>query len=111
MKWWQRMAMTLVGLLMAGTSSATILRIATLSPDGSAWMQTLRAAAAEIKQKTAGRVDFRFYTGGSMGNDNTVLSKVRVGELAGGGDHPVEPVRQRCRYTALFSAHALSESG
>ncbi len=84
MKWWQRMAMALVGLLMVGTSSATILRIATLSPDGSAWMQTLRAAAAQIKQRTAGRVDFRFYTGGSMGNDNTVLSKVRIGELAGG---------------------------
>ncbi len=84
MKIWQRAALILLGLSMMASASATVLRIATLSPDGSAWMQTLRAAAAQIKQKTAGRVDFRFYTGGSMGNDNTVLSKIRVGELAGG---------------------------
>ncbi len=63
---------------------ATTLRIATLSPDGSAWMQVLRQASAEIKKTTAGRVDIRFYTGGSMGNDRTVLSKIRLGELQGG---------------------------
>ncbi|NNM50792.1 MAG: TRAP transporter substrate-binding protein DctP, partial [Pseudomonadales bacterium] len=70
-------------VLLSLHASAGVLRIATLSPDGSAWMQTLRGAATEIKQRTAGRVDFRFYTGGTMGNDRTVLSKVRLGELQG----------------------------
>ncbi len=74
----------LVGLLLSFQVSAAVLRIATLSPDGSTWMQTLRSAAADIKQRTAGRVDFRFYTGGTMGNDRTVLSKIRLGELQGG---------------------------
>lgn len=68
----------------ATTASAQTLKIATLSPDGSAWMTKMRAGAAEIKTRTEGRVEFKFYTGGTMGNDKAVLSKIRIGQLQGG---------------------------
>lgn len=63
---------------------ATTLKIATLAPDGTRWMQEMRAGAAEVKQRTEGRVKLRFYPGGIMGNDNSVLRKIRVGQLHGG---------------------------
>jgi len=63
---------------------ATVFKIATLSPDGTAWMQKLRAAADEIKQQSTGRVVIKFYPGGVMGSDDNVLRKIRIGQLQGG---------------------------
>lgn len=62
----------------------TTLKIATIAPDGTSWMKQLRQAADEIKRQSAGRVKLRFYPGGVMGNDNSVLRKIRVGQLQGG---------------------------
>ena len=47
-------------------------------------MQQMRAGAEEIKKKTDGRVKFKFYPGGVMGNDENVLRKMRIGQLHGG---------------------------
>lgn len=62
-----------------------ILKIATLPPEGTAWMQAIRKRAGDIEQRTAGRVQFKFYPGGVMGNDASVLRKMRIGQLHGGG--------------------------
>lgn len=70
--------------LLAGTADAQILKIATISPDGSGWMTKMRAGAADIKARTEGRVEFKFYTGGTMGNDKAVLNKIKIGQLQGG---------------------------
>jgi TRAP-type C4-dicarboxylate transport system substrate-binding protein len=71
-------------LLAAGGASAKTLKIATIVPEGSSWMVEMREAADEIQEKTDGRVKLKFYPGGVMGNDKTVLRKVRVGQLQGG---------------------------
>ncbi len=60
------------------------IKIATLSPDGTFWMKHMRTGAKEIKEKTQGRVKFKFYPGGVMGNDENVLRKIRIGQLHGG---------------------------
>lgn len=70
-------------ILLSTETMATTYKIATLSPDGSSWMQALRAGAEEIKQRTDGRVKFKFYPGGIMGDDKAVLRKMRVGQLHG----------------------------
>lgn len=73
------------GLVLATTASwAVDLKIATLAPDGTAWMQELRKGAEEIARRTDGRVTFKFYPGGSMGSDRSVLRKIRAGQLHGG---------------------------
>ena len=71
-------------LLFATGASATTLKIATLAPGGSDWMLEMKAAADEIAERTGGRVKLKFYPGGVMGNDQTVLRKMRVGQLHGG---------------------------
>ncbi len=63
---------------------AKTIKIATLSPEGTFWMKQMRAGAKEIKKKTQGRVKFKFYPGGVMGNDENVLRKIRIGQLHGG---------------------------
>jgi TRAP-type C4-dicarboxylate transport system substrate-binding protein len=59
-------------------------KIATLSPEGSVWMQKMQAGADEIQQKTTNRVRFKFFGGGIMGSDAAVLRKIRIGQLHGG---------------------------
>jgi TRAP-type C4-dicarboxylate transport system substrate-binding protein len=66
------------------SAQAQTFKIATVFPDGTSWMNTVRDGAREIAQRTDGRVEFRFYPGGVMGNDTTVLRKIRIGQLHGG---------------------------
>ena len=71
-------------LLLAGHSShAATFKVATLSPDGSFWMKTMREAGKEIEAATDSRVKFKWYPGGVMGDDKAVLRKMRVGQLQG----------------------------
>ncbi|MCG7978041.1 MAG: TRAP transporter substrate-binding protein DctP [Candidatus Thiodiazotropha endolucinida] len=81
-----RLINTLLLLLLLNPMSqaGTTLKIATLAPDGTNWMKEMRAAAKQIKQQTDGRVKIRFYPGGVMGNDSSVLRKIRIGQLHGG---------------------------
>jgi TRAP-type C4-dicarboxylate transport system substrate-binding protein len=70
--------------LLALTANAGVIKIATLSPDGSVWMKKMRAGGDVIEQRTAGRVKFKFYPGGVMGDDSAVLRKMRINQLQGG---------------------------
>ena len=74
------LCLALVSLVSTGAQAAT-LKIATLSPEGSAWMRLLREAGAQVTEETEDRVKFKFYPGGVMGNDKKVLRKMRIGQL------------------------------
>ena len=71
-------------MLLSSTANAVTLKIATLAPDGTSWMKQMRKGAAEISKQTDGRVKIKLYPGGVMGNTNTVLQKMRIGQLQGG---------------------------
>ncbi len=82
----RRLVLVLIGvfgLAVAGTAPAAALKIATLSPEGSVWMKLLRDGARQVEDETGGRVSFKFYPGGVMGDDKAVLRKIRVGQLHG----------------------------
>jgi TRAP-type C4-dicarboxylate transport system substrate-binding protein len=64
--------------------SAQTLKIATIAPEGSSWMNDMKRGAAVIEEQTAGRVKFKFYGGGVQGNDKQVQRKMRTGQLQGG---------------------------
>ena len=65
-------------------SLAATLKIATAAPDGTAWMKSMRAAGEQIAARTSDRVKLKFYPGGVMGSADTVIRKMRVGQLQGG---------------------------
>lgn len=79
-----RSLMLLLALLASAPAFAVNLKIATLAPDGTLWMQELRKGGEEIGKRTDGRVTIKFYPGGSMGSDRVVLRKIRAGQLQGG---------------------------
>ncbi len=59
------------------------LRIATLAPSGSPWMAVLDKSAAEIKEKTAGRVTLKYFEGGQQGDERDFVRKIKLGQLDG----------------------------
>ena len=73
-----------VCLLHVDVAIAATYKIATISPDGLSWMKQLRAGVKEIESATDGRVKFKIYPGGVQGDDQTVLRKMRIGQLHGG---------------------------
>lgn len=77
-------ALTGALLLANAAAPAAQFKLATVAPEGSQWMTELRAGADALREKTAGRVNVKFYTGGVMGNDKKVLRKMRIGQLHGG---------------------------
>jgi TRAP-type C4-dicarboxylate transport system substrate-binding protein len=80
-------------LWLAPLAGAVTLKVATIAPDGTAWMREMREGAEQVARRTQGRVKFRFYPGGVMGSDKSMLRKLRIRQLQG----------------AALSAGALSE--
>lgn len=79
-----RIVMVILLVMLARQAQAKLLKIATLSPEGSVWMQKMKEGASEIAQKTNNRVRIKYYPGGVMGDDKAVLRKIRIGQLHGG---------------------------
>ena len=69
--------------LFSATTHAATIKIATLSPDGTTWMKKMRGAAKEIATRTEKRVKIKFYPGGVMGNEDSILRKMRINQLQG----------------------------
>ncbi|EAR11193.1 TRAP transporter substrate-binding protein DctP [Reinekea blandensis] len=65
------------------TLAETTLKISTLYPPGSAAVTSLQSAAESIRQQTNGNVVLKVYPGGVMGDDSTVMRKMRIGQLHG----------------------------
>jgi TRAP-type C4-dicarboxylate transport system substrate-binding protein len=47
-------------ILLVTTAQAATLKVATVTPEGSQWMQDMRASAKEIKERTEGRVQVKY---------------------------------------------------
>ena len=60
------------------------LKFATLAPPGSTWMVLLEEWAAEVRERSEGRLAFKFYPGGIQGDEPDVLKKMRFGQVHGG---------------------------
>jgi len=70
------------GLLSpAGAQSPTVIKFATLAPEGSSWMQIFKAAADEVQQKTGNAVQFKIYPGGVMGDEKDMVRKLHIGQI------------------------------
>jgi len=63
--------------------AATVVKIATLAPDGSVWDKTLRAMGDRLKRDTGGNVVLRLYPGGVAGDEPDIVRKMNIGQLQG----------------------------
>ena len=71
----------LLGPRWVWAQSPVIIKLATLAPDGSAWMQVVKAAAVEAQQKTGNAVQFKIYPGGVMGDERDMVRKMHIGQI------------------------------
>ncbi len=68
----------------AGGDQLTI-KLATLAPEGSPWMNTFHKVNDTIEKKTDGKVKLKAYPGGVLGGDRDMLRKMRIGQIHAGG--------------------------
>ncbi len=62
----------------------TVLKMATLAPEGTSLYKGLMSLKQNIKAGTNGCVDVQIFGGGQMGDEVDVVKKVRIGQLDGG---------------------------
>lgn len=79
---WRALALLTLGIA-AGSPLAETLKISTLYPPGSAPVQSLTALSAKLENATGGALALKVYPGGVMGDDATVMRKLRIGQLQG----------------------------
>lgn len=69
------------GLLAASAEARTVIKMASLVPDGSVWGKILKDMGADWQEQTDGEVALRLYAGGVAGNESDVVRKMRIGQL------------------------------
>ena len=77
---------TFLGLLISSICSASeqyTLKFATLVPADTAWMNEINHWADRVYQQSNGRLKFKIYPGGVMGDEPDVLRKIRSRQLQG----------------------------
>ena len=71
--------------LRAADKPRHLIKLATLVPEGSSWVQMVRNIDSQIRQETGGEVGLKIYAGGVQGDDDVVLRKMRIGQLQAAG--------------------------
>ncbi len=73
-----------LSLLASMSLEAAPIKIGVLAPEGTGWAKNIKKMTTEIKEATKGNVDLKVYYGGSQGDEQDVLRKIRIGQLQGG---------------------------
>ncbi len=78
----------LVLLLLIATagnaaSKTTVIKLATLAPEGSAWTEIFNNLNTELKEKTNNGVRLKIYPGGVLGDEKDMIRKMYVGQIHG----------------------------
>ncbi len=69
----------------ADAASPIVIRFASLAPSGSGFMKVMKAWNRSLKAGTENRVEFRFYGGGSQGDERDFVRKIRAGQMDAAG--------------------------
>jgi TRAP-type C4-dicarboxylate transport system substrate-binding protein len=69
----------------ANAASPIVIRFASLAPAGSGFMKVMKAWNRSLKAGTENRVEFRFYGGGSQGDERDFIRKIRAGQMDAAG--------------------------
>jgi TRAP-type C4-dicarboxylate transport system substrate-binding protein len=65
------------------SATPTVLRMAAIAPDGTAWAREMKAFARAIEEESRGRVRLKWIFGGIAGDEVTALARVKAGQLDG----------------------------
>jgi TRAP-type C4-dicarboxylate transport system substrate-binding protein len=65
----------------AALAAPTVIKLATVVPEGSVWHQIFKEMGDAWSSGTANRVSMKLYAGGIAGDDPDMLRKMRIGQL------------------------------
>ncbi|HWP81685.1 MAG TPA: TRAP transporter substrate-binding protein DctP [Bacteroidota bacterium] len=74
-----------IALTSVAVAQEYTIKFATVAPEGSAWMEVMKEFDAAVRKESGGRVGFKIYAQMVQGDEKTVLRKIRIGQLHGGG--------------------------
>jgi TRAP-type C4-dicarboxylate transport system substrate-binding protein len=75
------MALSLTMPPAVSVATTLQIKIATLAPEGSSWINTFHAIDAEVRAKTDKQIGFKFYPGGVLGDEKDMLRKMHIGQI------------------------------
>jgi TRAP-type transport system periplasmic protein len=76
----------ITGILPQNAQGKTYeIKFANLAPEGTAWSRVMKEMDLELQKETQGRMKFKFYWGGVMGDEPDMIRKMRIGQLQGAG--------------------------
>lgn len=81
-------AATLLFVILAPSISSAdnyTLRLATLPPKGSTYMNTMEAFAEELETRSEGRISIKYYPGGQMGDEKDYIKRMKIRTIDGAG--------------------------
>ena len=76
-----RFLLSLALLLSIGLSRKTVVKLATLAPEGTEWHGMLIEMGQEWKKKSKKSVHLRVYPGGVIGDERDMVRKMRIGQI------------------------------
>ena len=85
MQFYQRMIFIIILLAQSLFSQSIKIKFASLAPEGSTWLNVMKEYDAAIQKESGGKIGFKIYPGGIMGDEKTVLRKIRLGQLHSAG--------------------------
>jgi TRAP-type C4-dicarboxylate transport system substrate-binding protein len=75
---WAILALALVPSASPGQSK---IKLGTLLPDGTSQVNSLKAMGQQWKEQSRNAISLTIYAGGSMGSEQDLISKMRIGQL------------------------------
>ena len=76
-----RLFLILVLFLSIGLSRRTVVKLATLAPEGTEWHGMLIEMGQEWKKQSKKSVHLRVYPGGVIGDERDMVRKMRIGQI------------------------------
>lgn len=70
--------------LSLGAQKTYTIKMATIAPEGSSWMNEMHAFEKEIAELSDGQLKFRIYANAVQGSEKDVLRKMKLGQLDAG---------------------------
>lgn len=71
----------IAGIFPVASKGQTVVKMATLAPEGTPWHEILLEMAQAWQDSTAGQVVLRIYPGGVAGDERDVIRKIHIGQL------------------------------
>jgi TRAP-type C4-dicarboxylate transport system substrate-binding protein len=76
-------ALSIASVARPAHGEPTVLRFASVAPDGTSWARELKAFGRDIEQRTSGNVKVKWYFGSIAGDELTVIDRIRRAQLDG----------------------------